>query len=336
MTNLNPVELLELVAEARLAPSVHNIQPTRWQLHPGGLRLLGDPRRVVPVADPTGRDWRLSHGAALEGMALALGRRGKCIAEVIVLPAEGSHGANGLIAVADLALGDRPADAVVESVSTRTSWRGAFRQVDAAATSDLDRLSTEREDLTLVRDRDAVADVAALADRAAIHFLRQDEHRTELLAWMRLSRTHPNFELDGLNAEALNLRPFEAWAAGLLLKHLFRPLDRLGLAAVLTSDRAKAASAAAIALFHRPADEDPLTSGREFYRAWLAIERHGFKACPVSVLADWPFARTSLVADHSIGSGRQLVNAFRLGRPDGVPMSSHARLPPERLVVREA
>ena len=60
--------------EARLAPSVHNVQPTRWRLAGDRLLLLGDPARTIPVADPAGRDWRLSHGAHFEG--LVAGARG--------------------------------------------------------------------------------------------------------------------------------------------------------------------------------------------------------------------------------------------------------------------
>ena len=67
--------------EARLAPSVHNVQPTRWRLAGDRLLLLGDPTRAIPVADPAGRDWRLSHGAHFEGLALALAARGARLAE---------------------------------------------------------------------------------------------------------------------------------------------------------------------------------------------------------------------------------------------------------------
>ncbi|CCE12236.1 hypothetical protein BRAS3843_980031 [Bradyrhizobium sp. STM 3843] len=77
MSMLSPELLRELVAEARLAPSVHNIQPTRWRLAADcRLVLLDDCMVRVPVADPSGHDVRISHGAALEGMSLALGRRG--------------------------------------------------------------------------------------------------------------------------------------------------------------------------------------------------------------------------------------------------------------------
>ncbi|CAN7622530.1 hypothetical protein LJR009_005562 [Bosea sp. LjRoot9] len=84
---------------------------------------------------------------------------------------------------------------------------------------------------------------------------------------------------------------------------------------MLTSERAKTASGA-IALFHRPAREDPLETGQAFYRAWLTIERLGLAACPVSVLADWPEANRMLVAQHARSRGtpaRQRLQAGRCG-----------------------
>ncbi len=56
MSELSPDDSRALVAEARLAPSVHNIQPTRWRISGVTVDLLGDLARAVPVADPVGRD----------------------------------------------------------------------------------------------------------------------------------------------------------------------------------------------------------------------------------------------------------------------------------------
>jgi len=64
MSMLTPELLRDLVAEARLAPSVHNIQPTRWRGLPDGRLALVDDRSVrAPAADPSGHDVRVSHGA---------------------------------------------------------------------------------------------------------------------------------------------------------------------------------------------------------------------------------------------------------------------------------
>ena len=102
MTELSIELLRALVAEARLAPSVHNVQPSRWRLKGNRLLLLGDLTRAIPVADPAGRDWRLSHGAHLEGLSLALAARGARLAS-IEKPAPGPT-TDGLVTIAECAV----------------------------------------------------------------------------------------------------------------------------------------------------------------------------------------------------------------------------------------
>jgi nitroreductase len=319
------------VAEARLAPSVHNVQPSRWRLAGNRLLLLGDPSRAIPVADPAGRDWRLSHGAHLEGLSLALAARGVRLIDIQLSAAQPAP--DGLVPIAECTVAPDVGPPSREPVSARASWRGAFKAADAEAQSDLARLAAERDDCTLVTDRNSIAQIAHLADGAALYFLRDDRHRAELMGWLRLSRAHPRYARDGLNAEAMQLSPIAAWGAGLVLGRLFRPLDSIGLAAPLMSETAKTSSAAAIVLFHRPVGEDAFLSGRAFYRAWLAMERCGLKGCPMSVLADWDESRDALTRQYAIPADRHIVNVFRIGRPDGVPSSLRARLPIDELIV---
>lgn len=321
-----------LVAEARLAPSVHNIQPSRWRFDAGQMSLLGDTARTIPVADPEGRDWMISHGAALEGMTMALAARGLTTANLTMLggPAETGSGLQPILAF-DLVAGTQttPADS---AIMRRTSWRGAFRPVTAETNAALDRLATLRDDLTLLRGT-VVKDMALLSDQAGLHFLRDPAHRAELLHWMRLSRGHPDYHRDGLNAESMQLGAAEAFGAGLLLGPLFSLLDRIGLAGMLVSEAAKTASAAAIAVLHRPHVEDAIISGRAFYAAWLAMETCGLPGAPLSVLADWDVARHELIRRCAIPAGRRIISAFRIGEPAATPRTSHARLPVDELIV---
>lgn len=334
MIELTRDEFRAIVAEARLAPSVHNIQPSRWRLGRGEVALYGDPTRAIPVADPAGRDWRLSHGAALEGLALALAQRGIAVDTQLAPDAGHASPSAPLAPIATCTL--RPSNArppAPEPVATRFSWRGPFAATDAETGASLDRLAALRDDLLLVRDRASVAHAARLADHAAMHFLRDDAHRRELIHWMRLSPAHPRFSRDGLNAPAMHLEAFEAYGAGLVLGPLFPALDRFGLAPRLLSEAATTRTASAIALFHRPAGEDALDSGRAFYRAWLAMEHAGFKAVPMSVLADWPVARNTLHRLHGLAATRSIVSVFRLGRPAGNPPIARARLPVDELIA---
>jgi nitroreductase len=317
--------------EARLAPSVHNVQPTRWRVLGDRLLLLGDPARAIPVADPAGRDWRLSHGAHFEGLSLALAARGASLAGPQMLP--GEQVSNGLVPIATCEVRAEAVESPREPVSERMSWRGGFKPVDAETQAGLARFAAERSDCTLVTGRHDIMEIAHLADRAALYFLRDGQHRAELLEWLRLSRAHPRYQRDGLNADAMQLSRIEAFGAGLVLGPLFRPLDRIGLAAPLVRETAKTSSSVGTVLFHRPAGEDPFVSGRAFYRAWLAMERAGLKGCPMSVLADWDESRETLARRFAVPADRHIVSVFRVGRPDGVQGGARARLPVDELIV---
>ena len=111
------------VADARLAPSVHNVRPSRWRLAGNRLRLLGDPARAIPVADPVGRDWRLSHGAHLEGLSLALAARGARLIDIQMPAAQ--PGPDGLVPIAECSVAPDAGPPSREPVGAR-ELRGAF------------------------------------------------------------------------------------------------------------------------------------------------------------------------------------------------------------------
>ena len=321
------VELLRtLVAEARLAPSVHNIQPTRWRIADGRIVVLADAARTLPVADPSGHDVAISHGAAIEGLSLALAARGLRIAETAQ-----PENADEVARLTIVANGAR--DPLSSAVATRISWRGKFTKPAPDAAARLDRIAAACCDLTLIRTQSAIADAAKLGDAAGLHFLRDPAHRAELLHWMRLSSSHPDFLRDGLGAPQMALSRFEAVGAGLALGPLFSALDRICLAAPLVAEGGKTRSATALALFCRPHGEDPLVSGRHFYRAWLAIAREGFQACVMSVLADLPAANAALRARHGVGDDKRLVSVMRIGAPVAPTMPPRVRLPAVELIA---
>jgi nitroreductase len=331
MSSVTPDLLRDLVAEARLAPSVHNIQPTRWRLLADGRLMLVDDTAVrAPVADPAGHDVRVSHGVALEAMSLALSRRGLSIVDVAISeqPLSSRHTSLCTLTVRNTDV----SDPLLASVPRRMSWRGIFVASPDDDTS-LDQIAAARDDVVCLRDRRAIAEIAGWADQAELSFVRGDDHRRELLSWMRLSPSHPLYLLDGLNREALRMNALEASGARFVLGSLFPALDRLGLTASLLSDRAKTSSAAGIVLFCRPQGEDPLMSGRHFYRVWLAIDRAGLAACPISALADHPTFNAKLRKLAELGDGVRLVNVFRVGRPSAPQAPRHFRLPVDQLIV---
>ena len=306
---MTPEVFSGIVADAAFSPTVHNIQPTRWRrIDDGAVAALQAPGRTLPAGDPTGRDLAASHGSAVEGFLLAAGVRGQGF--------EVRTGEANEIARL-VASGPADPDPLATFLRTRRTWRGRFLPAPPAALEALARAAT---DLTLLCGADDIAAVARLNDDASLGGFRDAAFRAELLAWMRLSRRHPLWAVDGLNAEAMTMSAMEAFGAGIALRPgVFEALDRLGLGRALTGEAEVVRSSAAVALFHRPADEPAFVTGRRWHRVWLEMARLDLSAAPMTVLADDPEAQAALASRFGRPRGARLVTVFRLGaRPDGV------------------
>lgn len=318
---MSPETFAAIVADAALSPNVHNIQPTGWRrIDDATVAAIQAPGRTLPVGDPTGRDVAASHGAAVEGFILAAGLRG--LEMTLAAPEDGE--------VARLIVGGAAAaDPLAPFLTRRRTYRGAFTSDRAEAA--LDALARAAPDLTVLRERGDIGEVARLNDQASLKTFRHRGFRAELLEWMRLSPRHPRWAVDGLNARAMQMSGLEAAAAGVVLRPgVFEALDRLGLARALTGEAAVVRSSAAVALFHRPADEPPFETGRRWHRVWLEMTRQDLSAAPMTVLADDETAAGVLADRFGRPPGARLVTVFRIGiAPDG------ALPPPARRAVAD-
>jgi len=93
------------VAAAIRAPSPFNTQPWRFRLRDGGIEVLVDPERVLPVSDPSGWGARVACGAAVFNLRLALAVAG-VPAATRLRPYPGSAVGGGAADPGDAAPGD--------------------------------------------------------------------------------------------------------------------------------------------------------------------------------------------------------------------------------------
>jgi nitroreductase len=327
--SLSQDDFAAMVSEANLAPSVHNTQPTRWRLEPDGrVSVLEAVDRRLPVGDPQGHDAGISHGAAIEGFALACAARGRGL----MVQALDGVTFSGLRPVAQLSLSEEAEpDPLQVLAPVRRTYRGAFAPAQNYAALDALELVG---DVRLIRTPEGVAHLAQLNDEASLRAFRNGAYRAELLSWMRLSRRDSRWAVDGLNAEAMEMSPFEALGAGFVLRPgVFETLDRAGAASALVAEAKVVRSAHAIALFHRPNGEPPLETGRRFYRFWLEVAALGLSMAPMAVLADDPIAHRAIGEAFAMPQGRHLVTAFRLGKPVREAKGAKPRLPLHDLLV---
>lgn len=330
MSALSAAEWREVVAEACRAPSVHNIQPARWRLGPNGrVELLRARDRSLPAADPTGREVRASVGAAFEGTALALSRRGFALTEPALLD-ELEDPALALVAVSQLVNGAKE-DPLAAWTEERRTYRGPFQRVSPDVMHALQKLeSSDARVVTAPRDIVGLARTFSALHRKS---LVNPAFQAELYSWLRLRRSHPGWERDGLTAPCLTLSPFRAGIGSLVLRpSVFPWLRRTGLTGALLSESQAILSAAAVVLFAPLREDDAFLVGRRFYRLWLELTQAGCHLCPLSALAQHEPTARDLERRFAIPAERRIANAFRVGVARHAPARS-PRLPVDELIL---
>ncbi|MEE6271785.1 hypothetical protein V2J56_00310 [Georgenia sp. MJ206] len=325
------------------APSAHNTQP--WHLTatgPDELALGWDADRTLPVGDPTDRDLLLSLGAVAEAVSITaadLGLRASTRWQVD----RHSHSA-GVIDVerepawsrgeraAPRRGGSTPASApgvfTVADLHARRTARGPYREppVPAACVADVARSAALPDGAgLLVLPADLVARALPVADRWTF----DGPATVELRRWLRLRRPgrrhDPGHDRDGLTAEALALRPWEAAVLSAALSPALLPVLRRTRATRVLAASSTARPLGTVVAYVGPAnaaDDDVAELGRGLLRTWLAAGRLGLSAHPLSQLLDCP-GSARMVSTATAGTGRAVLAVFRLGVPRHPTPAAH-------------
>ena len=199
-------QMFFLLRYAILAPSTHNTQPWRFRLTDTGCELHCDPRLRLPFGDPTGRDFYISLGHALEFFILAAKRygmytdvsyrtgEGTCVAEVRCQKSEGYNDSY---------------ERLVAMIPKRSNARGFFKK-QAVPKSILEELSAVVQNgygdtgvrVDFVVDPDAITRIARLTADGVKMARRDSNFRKEFSAWF-----HHNFSkrYDGIPGYAVGM-----------------------------------------------------------------------------------------------------------------------------------
>lgn len=323
-------QLLEIIREVSITPSVHNIQPVRWKIDGENLILCCDHSIKLTYGDPTCRDINLSIGIALEGVSIAASSFGYSIYVEDVQSIKNSDKIKDYFII--YFKPGAKADPLADFVHQRVSWRGKFVKANQKESSFAAKLKSES--CTILDTPEQLDKLGKLADDSSYHFIEQDGFRAELLSWMRLSRNHPQWFDDGLNADALQMSWLEAFGASCVLGPAFKLLKSIGLAKLLVSDASRFYNATAVAVLHRPFKESIHNNGRHFYRLWLEIEKAGFKAQVVASLVDYEISRDIIREIGNISQDQNLVTIFLLGKPsENATQFKRARLSLEDILI---
>ncbi|WP_310619449.1 hypothetical protein [Flexibacterium corallicola] len=334
---LSDSQFKELVTQANLAPTVHNVQPARWRrFSTKSIEVLVDLSRTLPAADPHFMDIALSCGCTIEGMLIALSGMGYMAdVEQMVDPSSWEQDKNQLVAVIKISEKGRGQDPLYPYTAKRYTWRSKFLPCQKEKLEELHTWAATTLDTIIVSDANDIAQLSALNDESSLRFMSEVAYRAELVSWMRLCRKHSRYSLDGMNLEAMNMTRFEGFGASIVLgATVFPLLHFLGLTKILLSEKKQTTSASAIALFHRPADESCVASGRAFYRFWLLLTKFGFICWPMAALADNKSTNAVCCKSYGVPDDHRFINALRLGKAPDQP-SARARVPVTELICEE-
>ncbi|MEU5690840.1 nitroreductase [Actinosynnema sp. NPDC020468] len=182
---LSAEQLTGVLRSAALAPSVHNTQPWRFRVAEDRVELYPDLSRRLPATDPVDRELRLSCGAALFNLRLAL--RGHGVTPLVTLmPGSEAPGALAIVRAG----GRRPPDdetaALVDAIPDRRTNRRPFREVVVPVRHRqalVRAAERERAWLHVVADREERAKVQSLVAKAHRVQAADPGVREELLAW---------------------------------------------------------------------------------------------------------------------------------------------------------
>ncbi|MEO1198013.1 MAG: nitroreductase [Pseudomonadota bacterium] len=309
-TDAGPRERLRFaLSYAVLAPSSHNSQPWRFDLHEDHLCIHADLTHRLEITDPDCRELMISIGALIETLAVALRHFGH-LGDVEVLP---EPNAPWLAARVGLGGSYEPSDvdqAVFDAIETRATYRFPFadQAVPNDVTADLqDACRQFGPDLHIMRTQDErhmIADLIAEGDKRQF---ADPAFRAELSNWIHPRRgdTH-----DGMSGEVFGM-PGVLTGVGAFAIRTFDLGDKQA-----ARDRDIAEHSPVLATLVTPTDQpaDWIACGRALAATLLTATAHGVSASFLNQPIEVPDLRRD-VADHlGLDGMPQLI--LRFGYPN--------------------
>jgi len=310
--------LLSGVRAAVAAPSLHNSQPWRFQIHDETVDVYVDRRRQLEVVDPAGREMLISVGAAVLNLRVAI-RHGGRVPAWRLWPDPDEPDLVARVRPGPAAPPDPAVQALAVAIPKRHTNRRPFHRVVVSADV-LDELAgAAAVEGAALRTADAVARTAILSlVRTAEQRLRTEgRYRAELTEWTRPSPGRR----DGIPPQA-----FGPWAA---LETL--PLRDFGLTQPQLRQRDERFEPyPTILVLSTSGDgaEQWVRAGQALQRVLLVATHHGLAATPMSQPLEIPTLRELLT---DVGTGRWAQVILRIGY--GQPTAATPRRPLDEVLI---
>jgi len=324
-----PAATAAALEAARRAPSAHNSQPARFGVESETVGLGWEPRRLLPAGDPDRHYLFTGLGASAESLVLGAAGAGRRT-QVTWADRPTEHEA------ATILISNGPADPgdaeLAGPLRARQTTRLPFLP-DPVPAGHIAALMAEAEArgcrLTVVDGAKAMSGFAGLVGEGTARNFADAQVYEEFFSWLRLRRTHPHYDRDGLSASALNLGRLLTLAAPVgMTPTAMRAFGRARLLGVLAGTQRRLARAApAAGLLTAPSDDfgGRFNGGRAMLRVWARAPAMNLRVHPMTAPMDHVETRRALADLFGVAPDAAMVVSFRLGYGALAPRSP--RLP---------
>jgi nitroreductase len=316
-----------LAAAGGAAPSLHNAQPWRFRVDRDHVDVLLDRARMLPAADPQGRQAHLGLGAAVALVALALRARDRDV-EALLLPDPSEPDLVARVTAGDRRRATDEERRLVAALAARRTVRTPFRPGPVPVPQQVGwrrDAETEGADLRWVEGPGERSGVSALVAAAERIQQRDPAYLAELDRWTATERAA---EGAGVPPSAFGITA----AAGHRAEFPLR--DFAGGA---RTDQPRHAGPAEehpfVTVLHTPEDRrlDWLRAGRALMRVLLAAAADGYAASYLNQPLELPGLRQQLRDELRLTGWPQLI--LRLGHPAGAVPPQAPRRPARDLLL---
>lgn len=301
---MTSAQLRAALEAAVLAPSPHNTQPWRFEVTDGQVDVLLDDTRTLAVADPTGREARMSCGAALFNLRMSLRAQGLPV-RVQLVPVAGRSALLARVRVSGHLAARNDELVLSRAIPRRRTNRRPFR--DDPVRGDVRKAMRQaalHEGARLVLlDRPERYGPVATVLRRAEHIQRQDARfQAELVEWVA----------DGLGR--LDGVPLSAGGPPALIEPLI-PLREYGTGSRKAPREYEQEPLLGVLLTHQDTVYDHVRAGEAMQRVLLTATACEVSTSFLSAAVELPASRSALRSLFDNEGYPQAVLRFGYGYP---------------------
>jgi hypothetical protein len=315
----------ELIYFATLAPSGHNTQPWRFTVEGETIHILPDFTRRLPAVDPDDHALYISLGCALENLVITAGHLGFWAEVDHVAPGGAEDALRVRLRPSRASSAGRLFDAIPLRQTNRRRYDG--RPLPAAHLTQL--VDASRGDGVWAIPFPGTPEMTRLipfveeANRAQF---ADPEFVSELMSWIRFSRSETEEKRDGLSARTMGLPGVPRWLGRMLMRTFAGPASEARRQATLLR------SSSAALLFVVQCNERPhwVELGRAFQRMALLATTLGVQHAHVNMPCEVQCVRSDMRSALLADTGYPLL-LVRLGYAP--PIARSLRRPVDSVVV---